>query len=665
MASSRSSSHLEPPIVQQIITEFFVKSLHIILQSRSPHFSSHDHSLNHYSSSPSSPCVPSRSRPQDKRFNLALPDCPAALEHFDIWRQSNFEPLIIDIILMHRTLVPDKEQLLPGGCLARNLSGNDQYRNSSAEFDDLHRSEGERIVERWTVEYESRESSSSTGREAYSVSMRTGSCSSHSLEIPNFHKSIYKRSVVLLRTLYSFVRLLPAYRLFWKLCFSGRIYPLSLSYRISSFAEPFTRAEDAKMNHFAFLPIDTPCGRLNISVSYLPTLGDVSLVPSTDLSTDFIFDYVGSPTTQPLKRFQSLPSAELPPAHISVIRRCSLNNAPVSSSVSPTYYDSHPLHPHLPLCSRMHDNSLPGCSLPNNATALHKKNTTFDEYRPSPPFAQQSLPNTLLHTRDAPVTILSSRPGGSSILTPSPPKSTKHSFPSQDDNPSIQVMITSPDKKEFFKLGMLQTGMALQKLVYLWKDNVGHFTGLRGISQRIIFRTPRRLPPSDEFDDSGVVYPFAEDDRDVIDACNRIKISEVKDQEGENLEARSSLAVRSPESAIGALVIMLSTAPPLRQDFSRRSSQALGEETQFQRTKENKDQEVRMEKFDKPVSSLEIKAAGLLKSWTASDAIEVLRKYKEMRDLLVRQGGSQSVIIKSEEPEEKSAGGDPSQTNDD
>ena len=39
-------------------------------------------------------------RPCDKWFNLALRECPTALENLDIWRQSNLEPIVIDVILM-------------------------------------------------------------------------------------------------------------------------------------------------------------------------------------------------------------------------------------------------------------------------------------------------------------------------------------------------------------------------------------------------------------------------------------------------------------------------------------------------------------------------------------------------------------------------------------
>ncbi|RWW14556.1 hypothetical protein BHE74_00034888 [Ensete ventricosum] len=89
--------------------------------------------------------------PRDKWFNLALRDCPAALENFDIWRKSNLEPLVIDIILIRRALVPNVAHPL-GGCLLRNFSGN---------CDLALEPKSGKIVERWIVQYERHKSSSS------------------------------------------------------------------------------------------------------------------------------------------------------------------------------------------------------------------------------------------------------------------------------------------------------------------------------------------------------------------------------------------------------------------------------------------------------------------------------------------------------------------------
>ncbi|XP_072950150.1 autophagy-related protein 13b [Typha angustifolia] len=672
MASSPCNSPFAPPIIEQVITEFFAKSLHIILESRSPYVSSRNYSVDHFTSSPSSSCSPSpsSSRPRDKWFNLALRDCPAALENCDLWRQSNLEPLVIDIVLMRKMLTSSTPGSSHGGYLIRNLSGKDCYLNrSSGPAGPFPESEGEKIVERWIVQYES-QNSSSFGREAYQGSRKSSYGSSHSSEIPNLYKKTYSRLIVLLRSLYVVVRLLPAYKLFCELNSSGRIHPLRLSHRINSFIKPFTRAENAEFNCFGFVPIDTPFGRLSLSVSYLPTLEDVNSEPSTPLSTQFIMDYVGSPTTDPLKRFQSLPSAELAPACISVARRHSWSIdhgaiPSVSLSPSPGYSDSRVFHcnrtSYLPPRSPMHDHSLSPSSLPTTASTVHKKNTSFDEYwslspstSPSPPahFSGGNVLNSLFRSESAPIGITSSRPDRNSALPPHPsPKCAKQSCSLKADNLRTQVPTASPDcklqsKNEFLSLGESQSSKALQKVFYFGKDDIGNLPDWRAScsSPRIPSWNSSRL--YDDFDDSESSYPFVEDGRD------RIEISRGKCQEGSNAESEGSFAVKSsPDAIVGAVVQMLKTAPPLRQElsYSVRSSQGLKGEALGQSIKNGEDMEVRTKELISHASSSAIAASGLSKSRTTADALKDLLRYKEMKDALLQRGGSQSLNINSKE----------------
>ncbi|KAJ6298977.1 hypothetical protein OIU76_020030 [Salix suchowensis] len=264
MASSHST-HTEAAKMEQIITEFFPKSLQIILESRSPFMSSRNYSGEQMvSSSPSSSSSsPSSVRPRDKWFNLALRECPAAL---DLWRQSYLEPMIVDVIFGAEAT--RWEEL---GCEVKN----------------------EKIVERWVVQYEAGKS-----RDTGSGSRRH----SNTLQI------CYKKSILLLRSLYATVRLLPAYKIFHDLNSSGQIPSYTLTHRVSSFLEPFTRKEDSEMQRFVFTPVDTSCGRLCLSVLYRSSLSDVSSESSTPMSSSqFIPDYVGSPLAEPLKRLPSLP----------------------------------------------------------------------------------------------------------------------------------------------------------------------------------------------------------------------------------------------------------------------------------------------------------------------------------------------------------------------
>ena len=76
------------------------------------------------------------------------------------------------------------------------------------------------------------------------------------------------------------------------------------------------------MKHYAFAPIETLLGSLSLSVSYVPVL-ELAAVPeqSTPMPPELIKDYVGSPTTDFLRKLDSLPSDGIPPACFPMTRR--------------------------------------------------------------------------------------------------------------------------------------------------------------------------------------------------------------------------------------------------------------------------------------------------------------------------------------------------------
>lgn len=576
----------EPPMVEQVITEFFAKSLHIILESRSPYESSRSFTR---PSPPSSPL--SGSQPRDRWFNLALRDCPAALENFDLWRQSNLEPLVIDIVMMHR----------------------DDTNTTSTE--------GGRIIERWVIQYETGKagSGSGNGSKNHSRRSRNSSAEDHSL-----YRSIYKGSTVLFRSLHLVVRLLPAYNLFRELNSSGRIRPLNLSHKISSFVEPFTRAEDAEMKHYAFTPIETLLGRLSLSVSYIPVLEVVAAPkPTTSMPTELIMDYVGSPTTDFLRNFSSLPSDGISPACAAMARRHSWSidhGARPSPSPSPASINSEPrgrLQPRVLL----HENPLTICS------SGKKKTTGFEECYPSPPLSPSpshspspSYPrNPLLRYESAPVVIPTTRDSGGGSLPPSPSLKGKHQS-SQNYNLTPSPDGNSNTRKDLVKFGEFENNRALQKVLSFGKNDLGYFHGLK------LTRTSSKLFITDELDERELA--FAWEDRDIIiDQLNRACISD-RGCQGTNQDAGGSV-MRTPAATIGALVRMLKTAPGLRE--SRPSITApppLPQESSVQR--------VMTEEHGDAASG-----PALLQSKTAADALEELKKYKAMRESIVSRTKTQ------------------------
>ncbi|XP_039123926.1 autophagy-related protein 13b-like [Dioscorea cayenensis subsp. rotundata] len=243
MAAPSSLSSSEKESMEQYVTEFFSKSFHTILDSRSPS-----------SSSPSS-----SARRREDWFNLQLRGQPAELDKIKQWRRRKAEILVVDVVLRRNQ---------------RHL-------------------EHEKVVERWSIKHEIREV--------------VGCC----IDVAAVYGKVYKKSIVVLRSLYATARMLPAYKLFRELSSSSRC-GVGLSLRVSPFMEPFTREEEAEMERFSFNPVDTPFGRLSLVVSYLPTLEDVSLEPPPRMVTELIPDYVGSPATDPFKRFNSLPSSPHP-----------------------------------------------------------------------------------------------------------------------------------------------------------------------------------------------------------------------------------------------------------------------------------------------------------------------------------------------------------------
>ncbi|CAG7877163.1 unnamed protein product [Brassica rapa] len=326
------SSNSKGAKAEKIIFEFFAKTLHIILESRTPFMSSRNFSSSgeQIMNSPSSSSSSSSSvRPRDKWFNLALRECPAALESFDISRRSTLEPLVVDVVLVAR---PFDQMNSPGGReLIRNFSGKEYH----SDQDDCE-GKNEQIIERWVVQYDNRK-----------VRERRSSSNNNNNKL----QVMYKKATLLLRSLFVMVRLLPAYKIFRELNSSGQIFKFELVPTVPTISPPFTRREEGEMHKFAFMPVDTICGRLCMSVLYRSlSESDVSCSQhSAPLSPTFITDYVGSPLADPLKSFPSLPLSYGSPPLMSFERRhswsfdrCKASSPPPSVSCSPSPTRSDP-----------------------------------------------------------------------------------------------------------------------------------------------------------------------------------------------------------------------------------------------------------------------------------------------------------------------------------
>jgi autophagy-related protein 13 len=462
MAPSHGNSHSEAAKIEQIITEIFHKSLQIILEVRSPDTSSRNFSCEQAMSSPSSSTSSSSSvRLRDKWFNLALRECPAVLENLDLWRQSNCQRMVVDVVLVQRPVDWDSMNFSP----IRISSSKERYPycwNSDQDEFRCHQVKSEKIIERWVVQYESRKVKDNRS----SGSRRSSNNTWHTL---------YKKSILLLRSLYATVRLLPAYKIFRDLNSSCQIRTFSLAHRVFSLVEPFSRREEAEMQRFGFTPLETSSGRICISVLYRSADLDISSESSTPMSPQVISDYVGSPLADPLKRFPSLSVAGSgthgSPSSLPFSRRHSwaydLNRASsplvsFSPSPSPTHSEQ---QASLSYRSSRH---FPPMSLPPHppeTSVAHKKNTSFDYY-PSPTFSPSPsasppicipgshLSKGLLRSESAPVNIPISK------LANSPSLSNKQYLP---PSPPIRSTRSGTLRTDNF-MGPIQTGATVEQV---------------------------------------------------------------------------------------------------------------------------------------------------------------------------------------------------------
>ncbi|EOX92419.1 Autophagy-related protein 13 [Theobroma cacao] len=636
MASSHSSSHTEAAKMEQVITEFFYKGVLIILESRSPYVSSRNYSGEQTVSSPSSSSSSSSSvRPRDKWFNLALRECPSALESLDLCRQSNFETVVVDVILEQKPLDWEPVTFSPKRDLVRNLSSKDK--NSFCWNFDQEESgsetKSEKIIERWLVQHESRK-----GRDCSSGSRRSSS---------NNLSTLYKKSILLLRSLYVTVRLLPAYKIFRDLNSSGQIRAIKLVPRVSSFVEPFTRKEEAEMQRFWFTPVDTSCGRLSLSVLYRSSISDISSESSTPMSPQFIPDYVGSPLADPLRRFPSLPVSHGSPSSLPFSRRHSWSydhykaSPPlVSFSPSPTHSESRAS------VSNPSSRCLPPMSLsphPPETLLAHRKNTNYDEYCPSPNFSASPSPSpsppihipgshlskALLRSESAPVNIPAPR------LATSPALSCKQNLP---PSPPLKVTKAGTSKDN---IGPVQTGATIEKLFSFGKEDYRKYSGVKlssNSSPRISFSRSSSRSLQDDFDDSEFPCPFDVEDDDMTDPGSRPESYDRRGHLSDPHETGLFMNRKSQDAAVGALVRMLKKAP-LRQDVSSSINFSEASRPEMWSNSVQEQNQILEAVTVEHATSSSIASSRLVASKTTSDALEELRGYRELKNLLLSEGG--------------------------
>lgn len=600
----QSNPQGEHGIFEQILAQFLLKSLHIILDSRVP-------SIQPYGGI-------GEVKKSDKWFNLVLGDRPAVLDNLNLLHRNLVEPMIIDIILVQDKSITSSEH------------------NSGAAFAGAYT---ETIAERWVVQCENRRS----------IVPHMGASS--------FNKT-YTKSIILLRSLYSMMRLLPAFKAFRKLSSSSQSCYFDINFKISSFSEPFSRAEAEMMKQYTFTSVDAQQGRLSLSVTYRENLVDFNLETSASFPPEIITDYVGSPLTDPMRSFP-LTSMDKGVHHTSFPLRRTQSSSPApvqrpqswtsglfrAPSLPQPYVGSPPLY-HAPYelstsVSNVYEQRVP----PNYKFPTHQKATSFDDDQLSPPFSPSPSPSpptyhsganlvqTRLHSETGPVNIphpliaRTSRHLSPNLsepnrhpLPPMSPRSTKHDSSSHESPSGIRIsrkmdLLRTPESDT----GTINPG---QKVSTDARDDSGRFSGVLSSSDspRVGFSksSSSRLSFQDDLDDCDFSGPFIVDDVDTSDSRVRENLESRKGSEASSQV--SATTRKSQDAAVGALVHMLRNAPPLRQDSSCYTMHSLKPEVEGETGT----------------------ASQFYVPRKASDALEELKAYTQLKDMLLPKSTTRS-----------------------
>ncbi|KAH6766834.1 hypothetical protein C2S52_017817 [Perilla frutescens var. hirtella] len=594
-----SYPHGEHGRFEQIFNQFLLKSLHIILDSRVP--------MNRPSSRGG------EIRKSDRWFNLVLGDRPAAMDSLSFWNRSLMEPMVIDIILVQES--------------RDSMSEHDSRSSLATEM------LTETVIERWVVQYEHQRS----------MAPQIGDA---------FYKKTYKKSIILLRSVYSMLRLLPAYKAFRKQQSFKQNCDFEINYKICSFGSPLSRSEEESMKNYSFIPIDAQQGRLAVSVMYREDLADFNLDSCVSHPIEIITDYVGSPLTDPMRAFPSISSEKGHSTSFQVRGRQSTSSSPfqrphswssgIQREISPQQAQQYSASP--PLYRSPYEYS----ASPTETYIQRNQNQRFpanqkappDEIL-SPPFSSSPSPSPPtrsgipFHNRRNPETAPMSIPHpmmarsprylspnlsdpSRNSLPPLSPRNTKYDSSSHESPSGIRSM----KRLDSARTGELSNTPinAGPRLSRDSKEDSGRFSSLLSSSSspRVGFsRTSSRLSFQDDFGDCDC--PFIVDDVDPPD-----------NQTSLNLYGRSSSDVssqapstmkKSQDAAVGALVHMLKTAPPLRQESCYYNTQSSKTE------------------FEGEVGA----ASEFFKPRKTSDALEDLKVYRQMKDLLLSKSAAHLV----------------------
>uniref|UniRef100_A0A0A9CYF3 Uncharacterized protein n=1 Tax=Arundo donax TaxID=35708 RepID=A0A0A9CYF3_ARUDO len=351
-----------------------------------------------------------------------------------------------------------------------------------------------------------------------------------------------------------------------------------MGHRVGTFAEPFSRAEEAAMRTHCFVPVETQLGRLVVSVQYLPSLASFNLEITSLSPSMLITDYVGSPAAEPMRFFPT-----------------SLTEA-TGSAFPPSYQQQRP-HSWAPPAFWPH--------APTQQAKFSPPPIFHASPTPSPPnFPGGYLQSRLKRGDSAPMSI---------------PQLEERRSPVHRQNtldPSRGFMLPPPSPRrvgDTAAAGAQESPSESSRLIGLRmadpyvcssprhkgkdsKDESGRFSALSSCDS----------PRQDDLDD--VDYPFAVDDVDT-------PVSQPGSSDGKEMgDQAGSSSHKSQDAQVGSLVNLLKTARPLRDpSYSSQTSRA---------------------------ESSEVASASSVMSRRTSDALEELQSFKEIRERLLSRSSA-------------------------
>ncbi|WIA19787.1 hypothetical protein OEZ85_005698 [Tetradesmus obliquus] len=259
--------------IEHYIEECFVKCAQVILGARI------------FQSDQSKPAPDKRSA---RWFLLEVEELAGLTAQLEPWRRDVFTPLVIEVYIQPW----DTSAVMPAAAAAPGARHGSSTSGGARGM----------LLERWSLSYSPQQPGSS------------GYCSRAATDVA----AVYKRLILLIRSLYSYVRVLPAYRMFR----ASKRHGCDLfhtAYTLSSAPQQQQQQQQqsaaaaghggGRMCQFTFSPVDTASGQFGITVEYQPATTVHFLEQSTVLpcTPRIISDYVDSNAPGPYAR--SAPNA--------------------------------------------------------------------------------------------------------------------------------------------------------------------------------------------------------------------------------------------------------------------------------------------------------------------------------------------------------------------